>query len=286
MRVVAVGDLDDPRLTDYRNLKDARLAAERGRFIVEGRPNLRILLASARFEPASILLNERSFRALEPDLVDVDPACPIYVAPQPLLDRVVGFPIHRGCLAACPRPGRVDPVEMARELLASRSEPRIVVLDGVGNADNADNVGLVFRNARALGANAVVLCPRSCDPLYRKAIRTSMGGSLCVPFARADDLAAALVGLRRLGYSLVALDPAPQNGTIDDLDVDAVGAAALVLGSEADGLQRETLARVDRRLRIPMMPGVDSLNVAVASGIALHRLAPRSLARLADTGQA
>ena len=181
---IRVDDFDDPRLDDYRNLKDATLRLQRNRFIVEGRANVRVLLARSRYRPESMLLNEAAFAALETVLVDAAPACPIYVADQAVLDRVAGLSIHRGCLAACTRGEARDAIELARGLLDREARPRVLVLEGLLNPDN---VGLIFRNAMALGAGAVFLCPRTCDPLYRKAIRTSMGGTLCVPFARMAD---------------------------------------------------------------------------------------------------
>jgi tRNA G18 (ribose-2'-O)-methylase SpoU len=269
MRRETVTDLEDPRLDDYRNLKDATLAGARGRFIVEGRGTLRVLLSRSHFRPDSILLNERSFAALEADLAEFEPDCPIYVGGQPLLDRVVGFPIHRGCLAACARDEVQDPLDLARRVKGQEAAPRIIVLEGL---TNLDNVGLIFRNAMALGARAVLLCPRTCDPLYRKAIRTSMGGSLCVPFARAENLPALLFGLRELEFEVLAFDPGEPGVEIQSLDAPRLGATALLFGTEGAGLSAQALAAADRRVRIAMEEGVDSLNVAVSAGIALSLL--------------
>ena len=269
MRRETVTDLEDPRLDDYRNLKDATLEGARGRFIVEGRGTLRVLLSRSHFRPDSILLNERSFAALEADLAEFEPDCPIYVGGQPLLDRVVGFPIHRGCLAACARDELQDPLDLARRLKGQEAAPRIIVLEGL---TNLDNVGLIFRNAMALGARAVLLCPRTCDPLYRKAIRTSMGGSLCVPFARAENLPALLFGLRELEFEVLAFDPGEPGVEIQSLDAPRLGATALLFGTEGPGLSAQALAAADRRVRIAMEEGVDSLNVAVSAGIALSLL--------------
>ena len=267
-----VTDLKDPRLDDYRNLKDATLAGARGCFIVEGRGTLRVLLSRSHYRPDSILLNERSFAALEDDLAEFEPACPVYVAGQSLLDRVVGFPIHRGCLASCTRDELPDPLELARRVTRQEAAPRLVVLEEL---TNLDNVGLIFRNAMALGARGVLLCPRSCDPLYRKAIRTSMGGSLCVPFARAQNLPGLLLGLRELGFEVLAFDPAGPGVEIQSLDVSRLGPTALLFGTEGRGLSEQALVAADRRVRIAMEEGVDSLNVAVSAGIALSLLRGR-----------
>jgi tRNA G18 (ribose-2'-O)-methylase SpoU len=261
-----VRDFEDPRLDDYRNLKDAALRLQRRRFIVEGRGNVHVLLARSRYRPESILLSEVAFAALASALVATAPSCPIYVADQGVLDRVAGFSIHRGCLAACARGEGRDPIELVRSLLAREASPRLLVLEGVLNHDN---VGLIFRNAMALGARGVLLCPRSCDPLYRKAIRTSMGGTLCVPFARALDLPELLAALQRLGFEILAFDPAPPGVALRSLDASRPGPRALLFGTEGTGLTESALRLADRRVRIPMEPGVDSLNVSVAAGIAL-----------------
>jgi len=190
---------------------------------------------------------------------------------------VVGFKVHRGALAACARPAPRDPIELAQAVRAADPAPRVVVMEGVLDADN---VGGIFRAAMAFGARAVFACGRSCDPLYRKAIRTSMGGSLCVPFARArgagGDPIRLLAALRAQGFSVVALDPGPAGEPVDALRAAAGRAApgpvALVVGTEGAGLTAAALAAADRRVRIPMEPGVDSINVATATAIALHVL--------------
>ncbi len=269
MQRVAIADYEDARLADFQNLKDATLSRQRGRFIVEGRGNLEVLLARSPHRPVSILLSQSAERALAPRLDRFAPACPVYVAPQPVLDRVVGFPIHRGCLAACSRGEGEDPARLAARVLAREPSPRLLVLEGVLNHDN---VGGLFRNAMALGARGVVLCPRSADPLYRKAIRTSMGGALCVPFARARRWPETLDTLRALGFEIVALDPGADATALRRDDPVSSRPIALVVGSEGPGLTQDARARADRRIRVAMEPGVDSLNVAVAAGIALHSL--------------
>jgi len=261
-----VDDFDDPRLADYRNLKDANLRLKRKRFIVEGRGNLRVLLARSRFRPESILLNQAAWAALESVLVDAAPGCPVYVAEQAVFDRVAGLAIHRGCLAACARGGEREPIELARELLDRLERPRVLVLESILDPDN---VGSIFRNAMALGAGAVFLCPRTCDPLYRKAIRTSMGGTLCVPFARFADVVKGLAELRMLGFEILALDPDESALPYRSLEPGDLGPLALLLGTEGTGLTEPALHSADRRVRIPMERGVDSLNVSVAAGIAL-----------------
>jgi len=271
MHRVAIDDAGDPRLTDYQNLKDSTLATERGRFIVEGRGVLEVLLEDSPFVPESILLSERTARSLSERLDVLAPDCPVYVAAQNVMDGVVGFPIHRGCLAACRRPGPTDPAQLARTLIEREAAPRLLVLEGLRNLDN---VGGIFRNARAFGGRGVVLCPNSCDPLYRKAIRTSMGGSLCVPFARSVDFPETLVELRGVGFSIIALDPSPGATPLRSFAEAERGPLALLVGTEGAGLTEGALALSDARVRIEMESGVDSLNAAMAAGIALHALRP------------
>lgn len=266
MQNVPVTEFQDSRLDDYRNLKDAELLAKRSRFIVEGTGVLRVLLGLSAHEPDSILLSERRFKSLEAELVEFDPGCPIYVVPQGVMDEVVGFPIHRGCLAAVPRRPQPEPLEIARALLEAKSSPRLVILEGMANLDN---VGGIFRNAMALGGDAVLLCPRCCDPLYRKAIRTSMGGTLCVPFAKADDLVGLLKELRVLGFKIWAFDPSEPAVDLGSPEAIEPGPLALLFGTEGPGLTEAALAEADLRVRIPMEPGVDSLNVSAAAGIGL-----------------
>ncbi|MCR9094076.1 MAG: RNA methyltransferase [bacterium] len=276
MDPVRIESLEDPRIADYRNLKDAQLARDRDRFIVEGRGNLRVLLERSPLVPESILLSDRAWAALEAELGDARPDCPIFVASQSVLDAIVGFAIHRGVLSACARPASRDPLALVRETISragSRSRSaRFVLLEGL---TNHDNVGGILRSAMALGGDAVLLCPRSCDPLYRKAIRTSMGGSLVVPFARAEDFDALLAGLVDLGVAVVGLDPDPRGIDLADLDPSALGHTALLVGTEGEGISEAALARATHRARIDMEPGVDSLNVSVAAAIALHRFRAR-----------
>ncbi len=269
MERVTIDDFEDERLSVYRNLKDSTLAGKRGRFIVEGRGSLLILLSRSTYRPESILLSERTFSSMASELAALEPGCPVYVADRSILDRVVGFPIHRGCLAACLRENDDDPIALARQALLREPAPRLIVLEGL---TNLDNVGLIFRNAMALGARAILLCAKSCDPLYRKAIRTSMGGSLCVPFARARDLVETLSQLRDLGYEVLAFDPGARSVELRSLQEARPGPSVLLFGTEGFGLSEAVLSVADRRVRIAMEPGVDSLNVGVAAGIGLSMI--------------
>ena len=219
------------------------------------------------FAVRSVLLSAASRDDLA-DLLDARPALAVYVASLDVLRALTGFNLHRGCLALAERPAP----EPAAALVARLGGARLVAgLEGVADADN---VGGVFRNALAFGAGAVLLSPGCCDPLYRKAIRTSMAASLRVPFARVDPWPGGLDLLRAAGFAIVALTPAPGARDLASFARDPARPPriALVVGAEGAGLGAATLAAADARVRIPMAPGVDSLNLATAMGIGLYQL--------------
>ena len=256
---IPVADLDDPRLADYRAVRERDLVGRAGRFVIEGEVVLRVAIARGRFALGSVLLSERR-AALAQTVPD---GVPVYVAPQAVMDGIAGFPVHRGILAI----GLRGEEPTVADLLA-RLPARALVVALVGLA-NHDNVGGIFRNAAAFGADAVLLDRETCDPLYRKAIRVSVGAALTVPFARAGDPLALIEALEAAGVVPLALTPRGEQ-TLATLE--RPPRAALVLGAEGLGLPDTVLARC-RTLRIPMAGDFDSLNVAVTSGIALHALA-------------
>lgn len=256
----------DPRVEAYRSLREADLLRTRGVFVAEGRFVVRRVLADERFRVESLLVNEAALRDLAEPISRLDADVPVYVCPTGAFLGLTGFDLHRGCLALVrsPPPQAADAViDRARTL---------VVLEAVSNADN---VGGIFRNAAAFGADGVLLGPATCDPLYRKAIRTSMGAALRVPFARcdADGWPAPLARARAAGFTIVALTPRAPSDPLEQI-VPRLAAArvALVLGSEGAGLTDAVEAMADYRVRIPVSEQVDSLNVAVAAGIALYRV--------------
>ncbi len=264
MRIVAIDDFDDPRVAGYRNIKDRDLHLERDSFLVEGAGAIRELLCGGRFAPESLLLSPRALNALEPDLEPLDDDTPVYIAERADYHDIVGFDLHRGCLALCRRrrePGFADAIDEA----AGPPDAPLVALEGI---TNHDNVGGLFRNARAFGAGAMLLCPRSCDPLYRKAIRTSIGASLVLPFARASRWPEDLVSL---GVPIVALHP-DAAATPVHAWAPPPGRFVLVAGSEGPGLSDALLDVAQTKLAIEMEPGIDSINVALATGIALHHV--------------
>lgn len=253
---------DDPRIADYRSVSDADLLRERHAFIAEGRLVVRRLLTQSWYRTRSVLVTPAARDSLADALASAD--APVYVGSLELLRAITGFNIHRGCLAVGERPAPVAP-----RALLTRGDP-IVVLEGVANADN---VGGIFRSAAAFAAAGVVLGPGCCDPLYRKAIRTSMGAALTMPFARDEAWPSALGELRQAGWTVLAFTPDPQAADLDAIRGERHARVAVVLGGEGFGLSEAALALADRRVRIPMRGTTDSLNVAVAAGIALYALA-------------
>jgi tRNA G18 (ribose-2'-O)-methylase SpoU len=263
MSVKFISAPGDERLNDYRNVPDPELLQRRGIFVAEGRLVVRRLLTQSPLVTRSVMLTDAARAALD-DVFHARDDVPVYVVPPTVMNGITGFNLHRGCLAIGERP---QPASWRDLAAGSRT---LVALERVANADN---VGGIFRNVAAFGADAVLLDGTSTDPLYRKAIRTSMGAALVVPFARAEPWPTVLQQLRALGYATVALTPAPHAPTVGDT-LEQLGSRrlVLVLGHEGEGLTEAALGACEFRARIPVASAVDSLNVAVAAAIALYAL--------------
>ena len=246
----------DPRLAPYARVGDPAWLLANHLFVAEGRLVVRRLFESARYEVESVLVTPAAYAAMKdawPEHVTV------YVVEQDVLAGVTGFEFHRGCLALARRPASL-------QLRAFRDARTLVAIEGIGNPDN---VGGIFRNAAAFGVDGVLLDPSSGDPLYRKAIRTSMGAALSVPFARVGDWPA---GLKDQRLRLLALTPGKHARSIDDVAREKPERWILLAGAEGPGLSERALQVADIHVRIPMVERFDSLNVTVAVGIALSRL--------------
>jgi tRNA G18 (ribose-2'-O)-methylase SpoU len=263
MPVVRLEALDDPRVAEYAAFGDRELVRSRGLFVAEGRLVVSRVVASGRFEVRSLLLSVSAWGSLGSLLDRLAPQVPVYVCRAGDFLGITGFNIHRGCLALVERP----PGRLVGDVCCGAGP--VVVLEAV---TNADNVGGVFRNAAAFGADAVLLSPTCCDPLYRKAIRTSMAATLDVPFARLDRWPDDLGLLRARGFALVALTPLASARSLDEFVAQKPGRVALLVGTEGAGLSDEASACADVHVRIPIRPDIDSLNLAVATGVALSRL--------------
>ena len=255
---------DDPRVGDVWRLTDPALVRRRGCFIAEGRLVVQRLLRERKYRVRALLLSEAARSSLASDLEELPGEVEVIVCRAADFLPITGFNIHRGCLALVERPA-----DVALGTIVERARA-VVVIEGV---TNADNVGGVFRNAAAFAADAVLLSPSACDPLYRKAIRTSMGAALQVPFTRIVPWPEGLACLRAEGFTMLALTPRKGALSLYDSTLDAIaGKVALLVGNESEGLTPAAEALADYRVRIPMAPTVDSLNLAVATGVALSRL--------------
>jgi tRNA G18 (ribose-2'-O)-methylase SpoU len=265
MPVEPLDDLDDPRLADYLHLREPsrrmQVERDRGIFTVEGRLSLEALIASP-YELRSVLVTAPRVERIA---AMVDPAVPVFSLPSRAIEEVTGVHFHRGVLAVAARPA---PRPLIDVLADAR---RVLVLEAV---NDHENIGALFRNAAAFGVDAVVLDPTSADPLYRRSTRVSLGHVLRVPFARVDEggWPGALEELRMLGFTTVALTPRADAEPLGRLVGDPPERTALVLGAEGPGLTDAALRSVERRVRIPMVDGVDSVNVATAAAIALSAL--------------
>jgi tRNA G18 (ribose-2'-O)-methylase SpoU len=263
--LIPIDDPDDPRIEPFRQVRERDLVGRRGGFVAEGEVVLAKAVATGRHPLTSLLLDEKRVTALAPILAALPDSIPVYTAAPAVLDAIVGFHIHRGILAI----GRRAPDRPASEVLAALPERAVVLaLFGIGNHDN---MGGLFRNAAAFGAGAVLLGADCCDPMYRKAIRVSVGAALTTPFAWFADGEDPIALLRAHGFEPLALSPAGSQA-LGSLDPPA--RAAVILGAEGPGLPAAMLARA-RTISIPMAGGFDSLNVAVTGGIVLHHLTSR-----------
>jgi tRNA G18 (ribose-2'-O)-methylase SpoU len=262
MAVFEITDPDDPRIAAYRDIRERDLTGRQGLFVAEGSVVVRTLVSAASLaRPHSLLLALNRAAGLADVIERVGGAAPVYLADQPVLDAVAGFPLHRGVLALGDKPP-----ERNIEALLAEAEPSLVLAcSGIGNHDN---MGALFRNAAGFGA-AVVLDERCCDPFYRKAIRVSTGAVLRTPQARGGSAGQVADVLAAAGYEVLALSPA---GAERLADVRPGGRMALLVGSEGPGLPPEVITRC-RSVAIPMAADFDSLNVATAAAIALHQLA-------------
>jgi tRNA G18 (ribose-2'-O)-methylase SpoU len=268
MPVVRIEDPHDARLADYRHLPDPELLRRGEIFVAEGRLVVRTLLARSAFVTRSVLLTDNAYGSLADVLGPRSSDLSVFVVAEGTIEALTGFNLHRGCLAVGVRPRRASVSGLLGRAPAAR---RLVVLEQIANADN---LGGIFRNAAAFGADGVVLGPGCCDPLYRKTIRVSMGAALWVPFYYAGEWLADLDAIRASGITLAALTPAGTAADIGEWARTRPGRLALLAGSEGSGLSAAALAHADVALRVRMVPGVDSLNVATATGIALHACFP------------
>jgi tRNA G18 (ribose-2'-O)-methylase SpoU len=268
LRIERVEELSDPRVADYRNVRDPELCRDAGLFMAEGRLNVQRLLERGRYRVRSLFLTETGLEAMHSVLRAHARELPIYVADSAVLNGVVGYNMHRGCLAA----GERGPTPLARESFErAGAGPRLwVALEALANADN---VGGIFRTAHAFGAEGVLLASGCVDPLYRKSIRVSMGAALELPFEVADDLPGALSRMAKAGFRTLGLCVGPGASPLEAWRIAGPDeAVVLVVGNEGRGLSDAALSACSEHVAISMATGVDSLNANMAAGIALHHV--------------
>ncbi len=267
MRAARIDSLDDPRVALYRDLRDGRLLEEHGCFVAESRHVVRRLLAGGRFPVRSLFVTEAALADLEEALAPLASRPPVLLAEHALLCEVAGYHVHQGCLALVERGAEPSLDEVARSAASGQG-----LLVGLEQLSDPANVGSVFRNALAFGADAVLLAPGGAHPLFRKSVRISMAATLAVPFARAEPWPAALGKLRAEGFRVLACVAQPgalaarSFGTERPLPERVL----LLFGNEGEGLSAAARASADCEITVPTSPHVDSLNVATASGIVLH----------------
>ncbi|MFP5290502.1 MAG: TrmH family RNA methyltransferase [Actinomycetes bacterium] len=264
MRIVRIEGLEHPDLADYARLTDVALRRltepEGGLYLAESLTVIGRALRAGH-EPRSVLTSEKWLPDVEALLGDRD--IPVYVGAAGALEELTGFHLHRGALASMHRPVPLDP----RALLADAR--RVVIVEDV--VDHT-NVGAIFRSVAGLGADAVLVTPRCADPLYRRSVRVSMGTVLQVPWTRLPEWDEAAPILHEAGFTIAALALADDAVSLRDFAATAPERVAVLVGAEGDGLSRQALAAADVVVTIPMAHGVDSLNVAAASAVALYAL--------------
>jgi len=271
--IIEVTDPEDPRVHEYTHLTDVALRRvlepAAGLYLAESSNVIRRAVAAGH-SPRSLLLAPRWLESVADILVTVGGApdggaVPVYLAPEELLRTITGFHLHRGALAAMHRPALGTVGEVLARARGGAGARRVVVLEDI--VDHT-NVGAVVRSAAALGVDAVLVTPRCADPLYRRAVRVSMGTIFQVPWTRIDPWPGGIDLLHSLGFTVAALALGADTVPLDELAARPPERLALVLGTEGDGLASRTIARADLAVSIPMAGGVDSLNVAAAGAVA------------------
>ncbi|MDF1633658.1 RNA methyltransferase [Mycoplana sp. MJR14] len=264
---IRIAAADDPRIAAFRAIRERDLVGREGRFVAEGTVVLRMLAAShavgGRFRAEAVLILENRLAGVAEILERLPASVPVHVADRDVFNAIAGFDMHRGVMAI----GRREAVPTALGLIASLPSDSLVL--AACGISNHDNMGSLFRNAAAFGVDAVLLDETCCDPLYRKAIRVSVGAVLSVPFARGGRAQDLLEGLAGAGFAIWALSP---RGETAIGGIVPSARLALVAGTEGEGLPAAILSRF-HTARIPQKPGLDSLNVATASGVALYQMA-------------
>lgn len=271
MPVIELESSADPRVADYVALSDAALRQRtdpgRGLYIAESSKVLRRALAAGHV-PRSFFLAPKWLDGLA-DVLDAHPEVPAFVGAPGMLEEITGFHLHRGALAAMNRPAPVPLAEVIDGAQANSAPGRSRIAIFEDMVDHT-NLGAAFRSAAAIGVNAILISPRCADPLYRRSIRVSMGTVFQIPWARIDSWPADIDVLKEAGFTLAGMTLGEGAITLDELAAEDHQHLALVFGTEGDGLSGPADRMLDRRVTIPMMGGVDSLNVAASAAVAFY----------------
>ena len=258
--IVHVGDPNDPRIAVYGRVADAKWLKAAGLFVAEGRLVVERLIRCERFRLHSVLVTPTAHLALTESVAIQSP---VFVAEREVISQIAGFDFHRGCLALAERPPETPSPELD-------AVTRILALEGVADPSN---VGGLFRVAAAFGVGGLLLDPATADPFYRKALRTSMGAVLHLPFARLSPWPGAITAYKARGFRVLALTPRADAPRLADVARDQGGPMIVMVGAEGAGLSPAAMQAADVLVWIPTAPTVDSLNVSVAAGIVLSHLA-------------
>ena len=270
-RIISISSLEAPELDVYARLTQAQLRSrrqpEKGLFIAES-PKVIGHALDAGYEPVSMLMEQRHIQGDAAPLLARCPDIPVYTGPREVLAALTGYELTRGVLCAMRRPALPEVEALCR------TARRLAVLEGIVDPTN---VGAIFRSAAALGMDGVLVTPTCCDPLHRRAVRVSMGTVFQIPWTVVGEEAGqwpepGLSRLKAMGFQTAAMALNPAARSVDDPVLAAIPRLAVVLGTEGDGLSKETIARCDHTVMIPMAHGVDSLNVAAASAVAFWQL--------------
>ena len=268
-----ITDPDDPRIEDYRDIREKDLMGRGGRnglFIGEAILVVEVMLQHPGMTRSILVSRSQLERVRRLVAESPSPDTPILVAEGKLIESIAGFDIHRGVLACGNRPDLDS--QSLDSILPGVDEPATVLI--CDRINNIDNIGLLFRNAAAFGVDCVILSPDCHDPLYRKSLRVSIGHALRVPYHRSSDWAGTLEALKQRGIRIIGTSIDPKAVPLDQArPPERVG---LIMGSEFDGLGEESIRTCDRLVRIPMAAGTDSLNVGVAAAVCLHHFARKN----------
>jgi tRNA G18 (ribose-2'-O)-methylase SpoU len=270
---IVLVDTADPRLLDYVGLTDVvlrtRIEPESGLYLAESEKVIRRALRAGH-RPRSLLLAERWLEPMADLVAEIQAlGAPVFTGAPAVIEAVTGFHVHRGAIASMHRPPLLPPAELITGVARADNglRPRIAIFEDI--VDHT-NLGAAFRSCAALGVDAVLVTPRSADPLYRRAVRVSMGTVFQVPWTRLTSWPDDLEVIRAAGYTTVALGLTDESLDLAELTTKHPGPLALIFGTEGDGLKPATLAAADVVCRIPMSGGVDSLNVAAAAAVAFY----------------